>query len=1378
MPPKSSLLRQLLQQQAAPPAPKPNLAAQSDTQTPFGELSLFEKALDVIQRPLYASASAAKALVQGGNPFKEAMRGFAGETRTTYGDVLHAAGFREDAAKTAMSFAADVLLDPLTYVGVGEVGKAGTLVAHGVPRALSEAGVAALHGAEAAKSSQALRLLSRGAETGKVGLPRLSEERLAALMRSAARQAPELATDLEKVAPGVMSREKLAPEAILALRGKAGSEILGRGFGRGVMQRVVTQGEAGALPVSAAMKQALPAATREAATVPKTINFAGMPVVTTETAGKLAAAPFKAAGKVADQIPLVGPAVRAGTELVKRGAAALKAGFSTKTGNAVFDTLATAQRDLKNVKSVDAAEWWKTEIAEPIRKLFGHDPEKLRQAEAELSLSLEGINREVVRMEEPAAKAFIQKEVDDLTARLGKLAGKEAPFAAAEAGTKSAIKGFETLKSSGKLEEAAMTKLPALEPAIEKQAAKLTKEQAAQQLADLKSSDIIARIKKDWGKIYWSTAAGRNAEELTARGIPKDLIAAPKSGVGFPVDVVAEKYGMSSEELLDAVEKATAARKKVGEINPEAVAELKGSLVDEAFKKQLAADTAAVDAKIAKLQERLKKVTDDPERIQLQMQIQKLREDIEIKKSRAAGLPLIPVKAIERTAYQSPMEGIQQVTKKFQDRMEMLHKRESAMLAMPPEHREFYMPHYLEPEIKSAIIGIIRQDASKIMRGEFSGHLAEGLRRTQEGGVLEAKLQQLIDSGKIDPNKVRAELAQRGIHVSPTNMLVFEKNPIVAGLNRELHSIRAITAHEFTDEILNTPVFVKSKGNLKDVDDLKRLRQLVQENPDHAIFVPGRTYANFILSGAERESIRRGEDRFLNLLEEVFPQKLEEIAAKAPEGAKVDAYVIPREIAEHLSKAHQLPNAPEAVREFLEQFDKLQSYWKMSVTSVRLGFHTRNAISNLWQNFLAGVRNPQVYAKAAHIQIPEWRAAMSKIGRYTPEQVYEYARQFGVLRQGMIGSDVREFVERSVRPTGWTPQHGPLKGIPGAGALYPTGPVTRAGIAVGTTIEDNARLANFIDGLLKGMDPQSAAMRVKKYLFDYADLAPLEKTVLRRLMPFYTWTRKSIPLALEMLATKPGTVSLLPKARAEMEQNVGGLDRRYVADYINQGFGIPVRKNAKGELEYFLLKGFIPTADIANLDVQDLLGMLSPAIKEPIEQLTNTDLFRMKPISRFPGELVQFMGVPMRADLAHLLRNVLIMQQIDREVMRNESGPAKTIAGLFGLRTQTQNPVDQMRRFALNTQVEMGEMERSAERARARGENTVADQLEGRAFLLRARRDRAKGQATQLQPDAFRGRRKSAAAPKKQPTTLAGLKRQAHPKIDLQRLMKPAGASK
>ncbi len=62
----------------------------------------------------------------------------------------------------------------------------------------------------------------------------------------------------------------------------------------------------------------------------------------------------------------------------------------------------------------------------------------------------------------------------------------------------------------------------------------------------------------------------------------------------------------------------------------------------------------------------------------------------------------------------------------------------------------------------------------------------------------------------------------------------------------------------------------------------------------------------------------------------------------------------------------------------------------------------------------------------------------------------------------------------------------------------------------------------------KGMVPLEAVKEANRVLFDYGALHPLEKTIARRIMPFYTFPRKAIPVVLQAMRDNPYAVAKYP----------------------------------------------------------------------------------------------------------------------------------------------------------------------------------------------------------------------------------------------------------
>ena len=79
--------------------------------------SLLMRGLDLLSRPLYATAGAVKAIVKGDeNPLEEAWKGLTGKEKDTYSDVLREAGVENKWVRGGVGFVLDVVADPATYL--------------------------------------------------------------------------------------------------------------------------------------------------------------------------------------------------------------------------------------------------------------------------------------------------------------------------------------------------------------------------------------------------------------------------------------------------------------------------------------------------------------------------------------------------------------------------------------------------------------------------------------------------------------------------------------------------------------------------------------------------------------------------------------------------------------------------------------------------------------------------------------------------------------------------------------------------------------------------------------------------------------------------------------------------------------------------------------------------------------------------------------------------------------------------------------------------------------------------------------------------------------------------------------------------------------
>ena len=369
-------------------------------------------------------------------------------------------------------------------------------------------------------------------------------------------------------------------------------------------------------------------------------------------------------------------------------------------------------------------------------------------------------------------------------------------------------------------------------------------------------------------------------------------------------------------------------------------------------------------------------------------------------------------------------------------------------------------------------------------------------------------------------------------------------------------------------------------------------------------------------------------------------------------------WALPDDIAKFVDDNLVYLNDPKKVNMFLGQYDELTRWWKSWTLSVFPSYHIRNAVGNSWNNFVIGVK-PQTYKDALLVQrgIAKNEAGTILINgkKVSYNQIRDWSDEFGVTGRGLFTSDIETSLKMEMGEGKWMTLSSKNKAI-------------EYGKRVGEAVEDNARFANFIDGLRKGMKPEAAAKRVRKTLFDYSDLTDFEQQVMKRIFPFYTWTRKNVPFQLEQLVKHPGKYKAIDTLRQEVEAAAGKLDdnEKYLSEWMLANYPTKVKVEG-GEARYFILGGWWAGADLWKLGSQPTklaTDLLHPVLKSMLEastQLTDkkgyvTDLFSGQKLH--PEMPTDYLWGTTSETTKHYLNNLRVLNTIDEFVRAyyNEKG--------------------------------------------------------------------------------------------------------------------------
>ena len=168
----------------------------------------------------------------------------------------------------------------------------------------------------------------------------------------------------------------------------------------------------------------------------------------------------------------------------------------------------------------------------------------------------------------------------------------------------------------------------------------------------------------------------------------------------------------------------------------------------------------------------------------------------------------------------------------------------------------------------------------------------------------------------------------------------------------------------------------------------------------------------------------------------------------------------------------------------------------------------------------------------------------------------------------------------------------------------------QAGRELGAHVENSARTAQYLGLIRSGWHPDEAANVVRKFQFDYGDLSQFEKQVMKRAFPFYTFTRKNLPLQLSLLRENPRLMKNQIRAMVDARG-----DEDWTPSYLGGGLAIRIGQPQDGQQNYLTGLGLPIEEAVERLKMspkfpffnafdtaERYAGMLNPLVKFPLEQ--------------------------------------------------------------------------------------------------------------------------------------------------------------------------------
>lgn len=362
-------------------------------------------------------------------------------------------------------------------------------------------------------------------------------------------------------------------------------------------------------------------------------------------------------------------------------------------------------------------------------------------------------------------------------------------------------------------------------------------------------------------------------------------------------------------------------------------------------------------------------------------------------------------------------------------------------------------------------------------------------------------------------------------------------------------------------------------------------------------------------------------------------------------------YALPADVARDVMKLGQAWENPRQLTPLLAAADWASNLFKTAVTVPFPAFHTRNVLSGIFNMWRDDLSPGQIVSglKAAYnvLRGGDLKEMIPQLGGRTAAENTQalvraaVADRVAFTHEAGRAADTapavtQNVVQRAPRPGGSggnllqdvlsfgynaLPERGKLReqlnplNVAGVNRAEDTFFVTKAGRKVQSTLDDWLQLGHYIAKLKQGFDPATAGLSVKRYHNDYADLTSTERNILKRVIPWYSFSRKTLPPLLEDFASKPAKVAGALRATSHVRT-----PGEFVPEYVAEGASVPLPGAPEGQKRYLSSFG-LPVEDeslkalgsFAQGDftrgIQSLLGMSQPLVKAPLEYATGRQFF-------------------------------------------------------------------------------------------------------------------------------------------------------------------------
>jgi len=315
--------------------------------------------------------------------------------------------------------------------------------------------------------------------------------------------------------------------------------------------------------------------------------------------------------------------------------------------------------------------------------------------------------------------------------------------------------------------------------------------------------------------------------------------------------------------------------------------------------------------------------------------------------------------------------------------------------------------------------------------------------------------------------------------------------------------------------------------------------------------------------------------------------------------------------------------------QILAGLDKVGGWWKMFTLS-----HPSWPIFNLVGNSSLAITGG---AKVEHMfdpvkfrdaitmmrKSPEQLADMTVVAgdvTYSGQQFLQMAEELGVLKNNLSLEAAGQFAQQNpgLMATADRKLRGYLSGW----------------FRMSQKADDVIRLQAFRSFLDQGFSAKAAVEKVLYSMFDFADFTAIEKSVFKRLIPFYSWMRSNLGYQMHLLMQRPMYAAMAPRIRQALEDAVSGeaaVPQEQRPSWMRDAMAAQIGSDPESRFGLLFGNGVLPVTDIYNI-MQPITGTagalkfikyftsgLSPVLTTPLQLGTGVDFFSQRSIGADVG---------------------------------------------------------------------------------------------------------------------------------------------------------------